>query len=234
MATLFAAAVTSTAVQHLHSTASWSLYSSSNHSLRVPAKIPGLAHTLLLAAGVLRGDPFFRFNEANWSWVATTSWTFEGTFNVDAGLRGASVLELGGVDTIADISINGKHIGAADNSFITWRFAVDAGLLQSSGNVLTVVFTPPLQVAHKRAAAYPTSVPASVYYHVRQPVSTLRHLWVVPSLLPTLPAHPEVAGSRPCTAGLGRGRRLCEALPCLSFARLREHDPSQLCSQASV
>ena len=26
-------------------------------------------------------------------------------------------------------------------------------------------------------------------------------LWLVPSLLPSLPAHPEVGGSRPCAAG---------------------------------
>ena len=147
------------------STTAWTL-SNANGSIRVPGSVPAVVHTLLLAAGTLKGDPLFRYNEQEWSWVAREEWTLEGRFEADAGLVGGnSVLRLEGVDTVADISLNGQPIGHLDDAFIAWQLPVAAGLLRASGNVLTVRFTPPLEEARARAEAYPTQVPSSVYFH---------------------------------------------------------------------
>ena len=40
-------------------TISWRLLSS-NRSVDVPAKVPGVAHLALMDAGILKGDPFYR------------------------------------------------------------------------------------------------------------------------------------------------------------------------------
>ena len=72
----------------------------------------------------------------------------------------------------------------------------------------------------------PRELPAGEYVLGCASWSQSSDLWVVPSLLPTLPAHPEIAGSTSCSAaggGTARRRRRCgaRALTC-SLMRMRD------------
>ncbi len=139
-----------------------------NGTIDVPAKLPAVAHTALMAAGVLKGDPLYRFNERDWSWVALEDWTFEGTFSlaVDAQLLTAdAVLTMEGVDTIAAVSVNGVHIGHTDDAFIRWELPVSKGTLKAGQNTISVAFTNARAAGVARASTYPYPVPASIYYH---------------------------------------------------------------------
>lgn len=148
-------------------TISWSCRNA-NHSIEVPVVLPAVAHTALLAAGVLQGDPLYRFNEREWSWVADENWTFVGSVSLAADselLDTDALITMDGIDTVANISINGVRVGETDNAFMSWEFPVSKGLLRHGTNNITVAFTAPRTAARARAAAYPYPVPASIYYH---------------------------------------------------------------------
>ena len=58
----------------------WSVTNSSGHSYA--ATVPGQIHTDLLAAGVI-GDPYYRFNDVDYQWIALANWTYSRTFTVE-------------------------------------------------------------------------------------------------------------------------------------------------------
>jgi beta-mannosidase len=155
-----------------------------NGTINVPATLPATAHSALRAAGVLQGDPAFRYNEREWAWVAETAWVFQGTFDAPLGVDTASndtTLVLDGVDTVANISLNGKLLGAVEDAFIHWSFTVPTQLLRGSGNVLNVSFAAPLSASRARARSFRSHegvtscketyadqtcpVPASIYWN---------------------------------------------------------------------
>lgn len=49
---------------------------------QIPAKVPGGIYSDLLEAGILTSDLYYRFNEANYKWVAQTDWIYETSFSV--------------------------------------------------------------------------------------------------------------------------------------------------------
>ena len=139
-----------------------------NRTIDVPAPLPAVAHTALMAAGVLKGDPLYRYNERDWSWVALENWTFEGTFTLGADdplLKADSLLTMVGVDTVATVSINGIFAGYTDSAFITWELFVAKAVLNQGVNTISVAFTNARAAGMARASTYPYPVPASIYYH---------------------------------------------------------------------
>ena len=162
-------AITSVGVPLSHSllTADWRLRNS-NDSINVPANLPCVAHEALLAAGVLRGDPLYRFNELDWSWVAREDWTFETTFDCADAAHADQfrVLRMTGVDTIALITLNGAEIGSTASAFLTHDLLLPSGLLRPTANTLRVTITSALTYARESAADYPYEVPHTQYYHV--------------------------------------------------------------------
>ena len=143
---------------------------SSNGSVSVAATVPGLAHSALMDAGVLVGSPFYRDNEVAWSWVALEAWNFSRTFAVDDAelLASPSTIELDGVDGAATVRVNGEVVGAPHSAFVTWRFALRAGLLRAGANNVSVDFEPPREYALRQNASYANGsyeVPSSIYYH---------------------------------------------------------------------
>jgi beta-mannosidase len=106
----------------------------------LPAQVPGGVHTDLLAAGRIP-DPFVADNELRVQWVADGDWEYRRTFRVDdaAAAQEHQVLVFDGLDTLADVSLNGETLGSADNAFRSWRWDVTK-LLRAGDNELSVVF----------------------------------------------------------------------------------------------
>ncbi|HJR73418.1 MAG TPA: glycoside hydrolase family 2 protein [Luteimonas sp.] len=129
-----------------------------------PAKVPGHVHTDLLANGLI-ADPYVGAPEAGLQWIGLAAWEYETRFEVDtATLRRARAdLVFEGLDTFAQVSLNGEKLLSADNSHRTWRIPVQ-GKLKASGNVLRVVFESPIHrllpevqaMPHKIAGNYPS------------------------------------------------------------------------------
>uniref|UniRef100_A0A3Q3L5P9 Beta-mannosidase n=1 Tax=Labrus bergylta TaxID=56723 RepID=A0A3Q3L5P9_9LABR len=93
----------------------WSL-SNSNGSLWLPAQVPGCVHTALQQQGFIQ-DPYFRFNDLSYRWIALDNWTYTTTFTVSTQSKQKVLLVFDGVDTVASILLNGVVVGETDNMF---------------------------------------------------------------------------------------------------------------------
>ena len=111
----------------------------------LPATVPGCVHTDLYAAGKI-GDPFYRLNEKDQQWIEHASWEYETTLEVPARLLAREHLELvfDGLDTYAEVFVNGVSVLAADNMFRSWRVDVKSQL-RHGPNVVVVRFRSPIE-----------------------------------------------------------------------------------------
>ena len=109
-----------------------------------PATVPGTVHTDLLANGLI-DDPFKDNNEKKLQWIENENWEYRTTFDVDKNQLGYTHQELffEGLDTYAEVFLNGKQILDANNMFRSWRVDV-AGKLKKKDNELRIVFTSPI------------------------------------------------------------------------------------------
>ena len=113
----------------------------------VPCPIPGDNYSALQDAGRIP-DPYWRDNEAKVQWVADRDWVFSRTLDVPASLLGrrAVFLSFDSIDTVADVFVNGRHAGSADNQFRRWRFEVKK-LLRAGSNEVEVRIASPRRKA---------------------------------------------------------------------------------------
>src|SRR5215216_66769 len=84
----------------------------------LPASVPGGTYTDLLAAGRIP-DPFFGENEKQVQWVAERDWEYCQEFIVKPELLTQDRVELvcEGLDTLAEISLNGQLLAQTNNMF---------------------------------------------------------------------------------------------------------------------
>ncbi|XP_056152102.1 beta-mannosidase [Lampris incognitus] len=131
----------------------WQL-ANANGSLSFPAEVPGCVHSALLKQGYIQ-DPYFRFNDVAYRWIALDNWTYTTRFSVSSHLRlkKKMVLVLQGVDTVASISLNGITVGKTENMFCRYDFAV-GDLLKDGENVLKVSLISPVLYASERSKAH--------------------------------------------------------------------------------
>ncbi len=111
----------------------------------LPAKVPGGVHTDLLAAGHIP-DPFVGDDEKRVQWVAESDWEYRLTFAADGDLLTEErvFLVCDGLDTLAEVTLNGQRLGETDNMFRQYRWEVKS-LLQEHKNELLVLFHSPVQ-----------------------------------------------------------------------------------------
>lgn len=111
-----------------------------------PATVPGTVHTDLMANEIIE-DPFFRLNERAVQWVDKEDWMYETTLNATPEELKAKNQDLVfyGLDTYADVYLNGQPILNANNMHRTWRVNV-AGKLKDGPNKLEVYFHSPIKI----------------------------------------------------------------------------------------
>jgi len=111
------------------------------------AQVPGHVHLDLMRNGVLQ-DPFYRMAERSCAWVDETDWVYETTFTVDEPPAHA-YLRFNGLDTVAEIEMNGEELGRTDNMFIPHELPV-GGKLKAGENTLRVIFRSAPRVGRER------------------------------------------------------------------------------------
>ena len=103
------------------------------------AQVPGCVHTDLMAAQALP-DPYLDANEEQVAWVGRTDWVYSTRLPPAGGAHERTDLVFDGLDTCAEITLDGTRIGATRNMHRGYRFDVTAPL--SGGEArLDVVFT---------------------------------------------------------------------------------------------
>ncbi|MEY2452329.1 MAG: beta-mannosidase [Acidimicrobiaceae bacterium] len=94
----------------------------------LPATVPGTAASALRAAGRWSIDDDRDFDADDWWWRAT--------FRVADGSEHSSLLDIGGLATIADVWLDGRHILHSENMFVA--HAIDVGQLESGSHDVTI------------------------------------------------------------------------------------------------
>ncbi|MBU0927795.1 MAG: glycoside hydrolase family 2 protein [Spirochaetes bacterium] len=128
-----------------------------------PMSVPGDILSALVASGEAP-DPYFGTNELGLQWIGRADWLLSRSFVASPALleRSRAFVEFDSIDTVAEIRLNGRPIGASDNMFRRFRADV-TGLLRPGENVVSVTIRSPEREAADRAGRLPYPVPASVY-----------------------------------------------------------------------
>lgn len=105
-----------------------------------PATVPGTIHTDLLN-NKLVSDPFSGDEEGKQQWIENESWQYKTIFEVDAVLLKSDNVDLVfyGLDTYAEVFLNGEKVLEADNMFRTWRIGAKEHL-KPGKNELLILF----------------------------------------------------------------------------------------------
>ncbi len=135
------------------------------------AVVPGSVYSDLLRNGSMK-DPFFGENEYEICKLSENDYEYTRTFTVDATDLDYQklVLSCEGLDTLAEIRINGTLIGKTNNMHRTYRFDIKS-LLQRGENTIHILFRSPLQFVRKADEKKPlwgvsSTVPG--YQHIRK------------------------------------------------------------------
>ena len=114
-----------------------------------PATIPGTIHTDLLNNQMIP-EPFYAKNEINLQWIGQKDWEYQTTFDLPAEFEPekTTYLIFNGLDTFAQIYLNGELIGKTENMFINYRFTVTERL-KVKDNILKIIFKSALKCARE-------------------------------------------------------------------------------------
>jgi beta-mannosidase len=104
------------------------------------ANVPGCVQLDMLLNNKLP-QPFYRNNETKYQWIDKENWIYITQFVIDSNAFNYSKIFLNfeGLDTYADVRLNGSNILKANNFYRTWRVEVK-DLLQVGENRLELQF----------------------------------------------------------------------------------------------
>ncbi|MCV2370465.1 beta-mannosidase [Roseateles oligotrophus] len=119
------------------------------------AKVPGTVHTDLFAAKLIP-DPYVGAPEASQQWIGLADWEYRTRFDVPRAAldQARSELRFEGLDTFAEVTLNGAPLLAANNAFRSWRVPVQ-GQLRATGNELRIVLRSPITKLLSQVQAMP-------------------------------------------------------------------------------
>ncbi|MGP2438363.1 glycoside hydrolase family 2 protein [Streptomyces sp. JW3] len=152
----------------------------------LPAAVPGCVHTDLLAAGLLP-DPFLGRNETEVAWVGRREWTYERALDAGSGPEQTDLV-FDGLDTAAEILLDGRPLGRTRNMHRSHRFDVtglsgrltvrfgsayaEAEAVRGKVGERPAAYAEPYQYVRKMACSFgwdwgPTLVTAGIWRPVR-------------------------------------------------------------------
>ena len=101
-------------------------------------------------------EPFYRDNENKLQWIENADWEYRATIPINEKLLNRQNIELvfDGLDTCAQVYLNGNLLLTSDNMFRTYRLNAKA-YLKAGDNLLRIVFTSPIRGAEQIAAQDP-------------------------------------------------------------------------------
>jgi beta-mannosidase len=125
----------------------------------IPAQVPGDVHLDLVASGVIE-EPLYARNALNCVWIETRDWWYSREFELPPGFLGDRVeLHFDGLDTTADIWLNGRHVGVHNNMFVSYTVDV-TDAVRGGRNLLVVRLDVGLRaVADKDSGRYDGMTP---------------------------------------------------------------------------
>lgn len=125
------------------------------------ATVPGTVHTDLIANDKIE-DPFYRLNEHDLQWIDKVDWEYKTTFTVDKLLlqRDRIELDFKGLDTYAEVFVNGESVLQADNMFREWQVDVKEQLKEGE-NEIHIILRSPINEGIRKYDAQGYEIPVS-------------------------------------------------------------------------
>jgi beta-mannosidase len=120
----------------------------------VPFDLPGDGVSALAKAGVIP-DPYWGRNEYDCRWVSERDWLARRVFQHDGS---AAELVVEGLDTVAEVRLNGVLVLSGANVHRRWRVDVSSAL-KAGENAVEIHFRSPVREALARAARMPFPIP---------------------------------------------------------------------------
>ncbi|WP_026790757.1 glycosyl hydrolase 2 galactose-binding domain-containing protein [Pleomorphomonas oryzae] len=150
----------------------WTLHAA-DESISVPFVLPGDALSALIDAGVLP-DPYVGENELVVRWPAERDWVARRTFTMDAdALAYPWAIYADGLDTVAEIRLNGQLVLTAANMFRPHRVEV-GDALREGDNDIEILFRSNINAAIEAAAKQPYEQPYSAQMQSSPHINLLR------------------------------------------------------------
>jgi len=131
------------------------------------ARMPAQVHDVLLEHGLIP-DPHIGTNAAASAWVGEKDWAYVCRFPTPGNIRGPAFLRFQGLDTLADVWLNGAALGHFKNMFREYAVEVKGSLLPAGQpNVLVIVFSSPLRYT-REAGRRPGEPGAALHQSLRK------------------------------------------------------------------
>ena len=134
----------------------WKLTVTETDFVQVAATVPGSVYHDLLSAGLIE-DPFVGANENEALKLMDHDFIYQRSFDVSAELLSSErlILRAEGLDTLAQIKINGNEAGTADNMHRIWEYDVKPYVKEGT-NDIEIRFSSPtrwIKEAYKKSKA---------------------------------------------------------------------------------
>lgn len=132
-----------------------------------PAEVPGTVHTDLFRTKQIP-DPFYAANEQKLQWVEKKTWIYRTDFKLSKKELDHKNLELlfEGLDTFAEVQLNGQTILSANNMFRTWR--ADVRKFLKPENHLQITFFSAPEKGRELAKKLPYTLPEGERVFIRK------------------------------------------------------------------
>ncbi len=149
--------------------------SSAREEEYIPAVVPGSVYTDLLREGKME-DPFWKDNEDKALRLMDQDYEYVTEFDCPEELLSCKrvLLHFDGVDTIADVYLNGMLLGSPCNMHRIWEYELkgrNGDILRKESNELRVVFSSPTKYIAEKYADRPTKGSADAmdgFVHIRK------------------------------------------------------------------
>lgn len=130
-------------MKKLNLNGNWQLHMNSNNK-NYEAYVPVSDYNALLKCGEIE-DPFYKTNENKCLFISEADKSFTRTFTIEKELLNSKniILSCEMLDTLAEIYINGKNAGHAENAYICHRFDIKE-LLSQGDNSIEIKFKSPV------------------------------------------------------------------------------------------
>ena len=118
-------------------------------NIDITGRVPGDVTADLFAAGIIP-DPYYGENYKNIKKYQDKSYKYSRTFYVNNEILSHDIIKLvlKGIDTFADVEINGKHINRVSSMFIEYRYDIKP-FLKMGENDITITLFPASQELKK-------------------------------------------------------------------------------------
>lgn len=138
---------------------------------RLKINVPDSLYGALMDAGKL-ADPYYRENQYAARELSDGEYLFERSFQADPRLAECSrvYLRFHGIDTLADIELNGVHVGSAQNMHRTYEFDVSSAIVQGENILHVKIHSPVEYIRRKQAEKYAWGVESTMdgFPHIRK------------------------------------------------------------------